>query len=254
MKSKKILWSVLGVLVVLIVAAVIVVALNLDRIVKAGVEAYGPKITGVPVQLDAVHIGLLTGSASVNGLVVGNPAGYKSPQAISVGKASVGVNPFSILSDKIVVRSVRVESPQITFEGGFGGNNLSKIMDNVNASAKSGGPVSTNSAGKPKASKKLEVDDFVISGAKVSGSLTLLDGKEIAVKDLALPDIHLTNLGTGRNGITAADLTQRVLSAISVQTMKSLTQYAADAGGGALKLGDKSVNQIKKGIGNLLNK
>src|SRR5277367_6760912 len=170
---KKIIWSIGIGLVVLIVIAAIVVALFLDNIVKAGVETVGPKITGVSVKLDEIHIGLLTGSAKVKGLVVGNPDGYKTPDAISIGLAEVGVNPFSVLSDKIVVRSVHVESPEITFEGGLSGNNLSKIMDNVNGSAQQGGPVSTNAAGKPKPSKKIEVDDFLITGAKVHGTLVL---------------------------------------------------------------------------------
>jgi len=40
------------------------------------------------------------------------------------------VNPLSVLSDKIVVRSVRVEAPEISFEGSpFGKNNLGQIMD-----------------------------------------------------------------------------------------------------------------------------
>src|ERR1700722_106439 len=108
---KKIFWGILIGAAVLIVIVTIVAAFFLDGIVKKGVETVGPKITKVSINLDAIHIGLLTGSAKINGLVVGNPDGYKAPQAISVGLAEVGVNPFSVLSDKIVVRSIHVESP-----------------------------------------------------------------------------------------------------------------------------------------------
>src|SRR5277367_3174837 len=163
---KKIIWSIGIGLVVLIVIAAIVVALFLDNIVKAGVETVGPKITGVSIKLDEIHIGLLTGSAKVKGLIVGNPDGYKTPNAISVGLAEVGVNPFSVLSDKIVVRFVHVESPEITFEGGLNGNNLSKIEDNVNSVAAAGGPPATTPKAGGKPAKKIEVDDFLITGAK----------------------------------------------------------------------------------------
>jgi len=104
-------------------------------------ETVGPKIMLVSIKVDAVNLSLLNGSAKIKDLVVGNPEGYKTPQAISVSSAAVGVNPLTVFSDKIVVRSVRVEAPEITFEGGLGGNNLSKIMDNVNAVAKNGGPL-----------------------------------------------------------------------------------------------------------------
>src|SRR5208283_5689184 len=146
---RKLFLGVVVVLVVLIVVAVIVMGFFLGTIVKTGMETVGPKITQVSIKVDAVNLSLLTGSARVKGLVVGNPEGYKAPQAISVGSAAVGVNPFSVLSDKIVIRSIRVEAPEITFEGNpFSGNNLGKIMQNVNAATKSGGPASTNATAK----------------------------------------------------------------------------------------------------------
>jgi len=126
-------------------------------------ETAGPKITQVSIKVDAVKLTLLTGSAQVKGLVVGNPEGYKTPQAISVGSAAVDVNPFSVLLDKIVIRSVRVKAPEITFEGNpFSGNNLSAIMKNVNAATKGGGSEPTNAATKPagQAGRKLKWTTF----------------------------------------------------------------------------------------------
>jgi len=207
-------------------------------------ETVGPKITQVSIKVDAVNLSLLTGSARVKGLVVGNPEGYKTPQAISVGSATVSVNPFSVLSDKIVVRSVRVEAAEITFEGGLGGNNLSKIMDNVNAIAKTG--------------RKIEVDDFLITGAMVHVNLTGMSGKEMT---LPLPDIHLTNLGQGNAGITATDLTRRVLGAITAATVKVVASATTDIGKGAGNWGrdagkavGQDMNKITKGIGGLFKK
>jgi hypothetical protein len=252
-------FGLIGVLV-LIVAAVIVAALALDGIVKTGVQTFGPQITKVSINLDSVHIGLLTGSARVKGLVVGNPDGYKTPQAISVGLAEVGVNPFSILSDKIVVRSVHVIAPEITFEGGLGGNNLSKILANVNAFAKAGATTSTNAAtpAAAKPGKKIEVDDFLITGAVVHVSFTGLGGKEMT---LPLPDIHLTDLGKGGDGLTPADLTRAVLSTITGATVKAVAAGASDLGKGAESLGKDAtqgaaagVDKITKGLGGLFGK
>jgi hypothetical protein len=165
----------------------------------------------------------------------------------------VGVNPFSVLSDKIVVRSVRVEAAEITFEGGLGGNNLSKIMDNVNAIAKSGGPASTTTTTKAgnEPGRKIEVDDFLITGAIVHFSVTGISGKEMT---LPLPDIHLTNLGKGNAGITAADLTRRVLGAITTATVKVVASATTDIGKGAGKAVGEGMNKITSGIGGLLKK
>ena len=97
---KKLFLGVIIVLVVLIVVVVMGVGLFLDSIVKKGMETVGPKITQVSIKVDAVNLSLLNGSARVKGLVVGNPEGYKTPQAISVGSAAVGVNPFRFFRTK----------------------------------------------------------------------------------------------------------------------------------------------------------
>ena len=240
-KLEKIFWSVVLVLVVLAIAGAIVASMFLGDIVKKGIETVGPRITQVSVKVDEVRLTLLTGSASVKGLVIGNPEGYQTPQAISAGMISVGVNPLSVLSDKIVVRSLHVESPEITFEGGLGGNNLSKILDNVNASARTTAkPVagSTNAPAQTKPSRNLEVDDLLITGAKVHVSLTDLGGKEMT---LPLPPIHLVNLGKNQDGITAAELTRSVLDAVVSATLKAVGKAAPDIG--------KNAGNLLKGAG-----
>ena len=261
MKKLKIIpWGIGIGLLALIVITVIVVSFFLDSIVKTGMETVGPKIIQVPIKVDSVGLSALTGSAKIKGLVIGNPEGYKTPQAISVGLVAVGVNPLSVLSDKIVVRSVRVEALEITFEGGLRGglreNNLSKIMDNVNATAKKGGPASTNATSQAKPAKKFEVDDVLITGAKIHVNFTDLGGMT-----LPLPPIHLVDLGKDSNGITATDLTRRVLDAITSATLKTVSSAVTDIGKGAESVGKdagktvgKGVNKITKGIGGLFNR
>ncbi|HEY5232515.1 MAG TPA: hypothetical protein VIK35_03150 [Verrucomicrobiae bacterium] len=250
---KKIIWGIVAGLLVLAVIALIIVATFLDGIVKKGVETVGPKITGVSIKLDEMHIGLLTGSGRVKGLVVGNPEGYKAPAAISVGLAEIRVDPLSIMSAKIVMRSVHVESPEITFEGGLSENNLGKIMDNINMVSRNGGPApaATTPGGNPKPAKKIEVDDLLITGAKVHVSLAMLGGKEMT---LSLPEIHLSNLGKGNAGLTATDLTRAVFQSITSATIKAVADAVANVGGDVKKLGGTGINKLKSGLGGLLGK
>ena len=258
-KIKKILLIVVILVVVLGIAGVIVAGLCLDKILKTGIETVAPTITQTTVTVDGVNLSLLSGSAAIKGLVVGNPDGYKTTNAISIGKAAVSVTPGSLLADKLVVRSIEIIAPQITFEGNpFGDNNLQKILNNVS------GPPQTNApATAKKAGKKLEVDDFVISGAKITAHVVGLEGEPFTV---VIPDIHFTSLGTGPDGITAADLTKKVLTEITSASLKIVTERATALMGktannlmkGATDTADKAVNkgtyQFKKGIGNLLGK
>ena len=250
-KAKKIL-LILGIaLLVFILVAVAVVGLFLGKIVKMGINDVGPKITQTTLSVDAVDVSLLTGSAKVKSLVIGNPSGYKAPNAISVGVAAVSVSSMSVMSDKIVVKSIRVESPEITFEGNpLGANNLKKIQDNVNAAAANfQSPLSTNqppkTAAPAKPGAKLEVDDFLITGAKVHVGTGAT---------LPLPDIHLTDLGKGPDGITAADLTKKVLTEVISGTLKAVEGAAVDVGKDATKAVGAGVNKITTGIGGLIKK
>ena len=266
MKKKIILGVGIG-LVVLLVIGVVVVGVHLGDIVKVGLETVGPKITQTTLMVDTVNVSLLGGSAGVKGLVLGNPEGYKSPSAISVGKAAVSLSPGSLLADKIVIRSIELRDAEITFEGNpLGANNLTKLMDNVNALSAAANKAETNppatSSGAKKPAKKLEVDDFLITGAKIHANITGIINKEIT---LTLPEIHLTDLGKGNDGITAADLTKKVLSEITADTLKAivaavtdLSKNVTDAAKGALqdasKAASDSVDKVKKGLGGLLGK
>jgi len=265
MKKKIILGIVTGI-VILLVIGVVVVGVFLGDIVKAGLETVGPKITQTSLTVDTVSVSLLGGSAGVKGLVLGNPEGYKAPQAISIGNAAVSLSPGSLLSDKIVIRSVEIRDAEITFEGNpLGANNLTKIMDNVNAMTASAANTNASAApaaGEKKPAKKLEVDDLLITGAKIQANLTGVINKEIT---LPLPDIHLTDLGKGGDGITAADLTKTVLGEITTDTIKALTSAVANLGkdvtGAAKnavqdagKAAGQGVDKLKKGLGGLFGK
>ena len=248
---KKLLIRISIALIVILILVVVAVGLFLDTAIKKGVETFGPELTQVDIKLDSVHLSLFSGSGTIKGLVVGNPKEYKAPQAIAVGLASLSVSPASVLSDKIVIKSIRVEGPEITFEGGPIHNNLNKILDNVNAATGGNKPAAKESPTPAPASpakkpgKKLEVDEFLITGAKVHVSTTLT---------VPLPDIHLTDLGKGPEGITAADLTRQVLDEVVTATIKAVGSSATDIGKGASKAATDAVGKATKGITDLFKK
>ena len=247
-KLKKTILIAVILAVVIGLAAVIVVGVYFDKIVKAGIEAVAPPITQTSVTVEGVSISLLSGGAGIKGLVIGNPEGYKSASAISLGKAAVKVEPKSLLGDKVIVRSIEIRAPEITFEGNpFGKNNLQSLLDNVNAAA--GG--SSAAAKKPdatpaekKAGKKLQVDDILISNAKVTAKITGLEGEPFSV---IIPDIHFSNLGSGPEGITAAELAKKILEQISVEAIETVGKRAKE-------IGLKTANNLIKGATENANK
>ncbi len=228
---------------VLVVILAVVVAMFLGDIVKKGVETAGPMVTKVDVKLDKASISLL-GSAQLKGLFVGNPPGCKTDSAIKVGEVSVSLKPLSVLSDKIMVESVKVLSPEITIEGGINNNNLTKILDNVNAAA-GGSDATAKKTDEKQGGKKIQVTDLTITGAKVHANTLLSGGKTLTVP---LPDIHLTNLGTGSDGMTPAELTKKVMDQLMGEVVPALTKGVADVGKEALNLGKGATDDAKKSV------
>ena len=106
--------KVLAGLVVLIVAAVVVVVLNLDKGIKTAVETLGPKYTQAEVTLNKVDLSLKSGKGTLSGLVVGNPVGFKTGQAFSLGEISVQVDTSTVTKPVIVIQQIRIMAPEMT--------------------------------------------------------------------------------------------------------------------------------------------
>ena len=204
--KKKLMW--LGGIVILVILVAFVFGfLFLGSVVKAGVEQVGPIVTKVPVKLEGAALSVFNGSGELKGFELGNPEGYKTPNAIKVGTVAVSVSPGSVFKDKVVIHSVRVEGPEITYETSLKENNLSKILANVQAMAGANqSPASPGGKG-----KKLQVDEFVISGGKIHLSATMLGGKSAT---LPLPEIRLSGMGQGPEGITPVEMTEKALGEI----------------------------------------
>jgi len=256
---KKLIVRIAIVVIVLVLVAVVASFFLLGSIIKKGVETVGPQITKTEMRLDGASLSVFSGSGTLKGLLVGNPEGYKTDSAIKVGSVSVGVKPGSIFSDRIHVTHVNVQAPEITFEGGLMGNNLSKLLDNVQ-SGSGGGGKSAGTTESSAGSQKIQVDDFLISGGKIHLSVNVPGVGEKSAT-VPLPEIHFTGLGQGADGITVAELTRKVLNEVLQKAIPAAEKAVADLGKGvtdAVKDLSKdpgtAVDKATKGIGDLLKK
>jgi len=251
---KKIIIRLFLIVVVLLIAALVAVFFSLNSIVKKGVETLGPQMTKVEVRLGSADISPLSGSGRLKKLFVGNPEGYKTPSAIQIGSVKVAVKIGSVLSDTIVVDEINIQAPEITLEGTLTGNNLSKILDNLNAVAGAEKPKTEASA--KKSEKKFIVKDIQINGGKVNVSLNMpvLGGKSLTVP---LPPVHLQDIGKAENGVTSAQLVTAVMKSLLAATTEAATKAITDLGSGlkdVTKGGADELNKAAKGISDLFKK
>ena len=92
-----------GVVVIIIVVLVVLGISKLGPIIKTAVNTYGPKITKTEVSLSDVGISIFTGETKLKGFRLGNPKGFKTPNAVSVGSIYVDVDEKSLTGDTIII-------------------------------------------------------------------------------------------------------------------------------------------------------
>jgi uncharacterized protein involved in outer membrane biogenesis len=255
---KKLILRLALAVVILLILGVVAIGFLLDGLLKRGVETVGPTLTKSEVKLDSATISVLSGSGKLKGLLVGNPAGFKSPSAIQVGTASMALQPGSLFSSKVIIRSINVQSPEITFETDLKGNNLSKLVENLQASTGGSRNIPATTTSDSRASKKVQVDDFLITGGKVHVTVTVLGSQSATV---ALPEIHLTGLGQGPEGITVAELTKRILQVVekeavqaSASALDKLIKDPANLTKALQTSPSEAADRFSKGVGGFLRK
>ena len=208
-----------------------------------------------------MKLSLLSGEGALRGFSLGNPEGYISPTSIEFGEASLSLQPSSLMADKVIIRHVRLEAPVITFEGGLRGNNLNDLMKGMQSGEDQADEGPTTPGGEPAAdaaSRKLQVDEFSLTGATLHAIVKELGGD---TNTFVLPDIILTDLGTGPEGITAGELSKLVLMAVTEKALKVLIESDASLekiGESALQQLDNSGNQdaskAVRGVMDMFNK
>ena len=244
----------LAVVVVLVVGGVVYFASNLDSIIKTAVEDVGSEATKTKVTLDGVKISLTSGEGTLSGFHMGNPEGFKTPEAMSFGKVNVKVDTGSVTNDVIVIKEVVIAAPQITYELAGGGSNIQTIQKNVDAFAKSmGAGGGQKPAEKSEGGKKVIIEHLYVRDGKIGVSAAFLAGKQMNVP---LPNIHMTDIGKKKGGASPAEVADQLLTKISQSAtgavsglgLDKMMGSAKDAASGAAK----SLEGATKGIGDSL--
>ncbi len=202
--------GIVGVIIVAVVVVVVIGLGNIDSIIKDGVETQGSKITQARVTLEEVNIEATSGIGELRGLVVGNPKGFKTDYAFSLGGIKINIDIGTVLEDTVVIREIAIDAPSVIYEIGDGGSNIDalkrNIMKSLGGDGKSAEPAKDDGEG-----KKLIIDHVYIRGGKVSVSASILGGRKLTSP---LPDLHLTDIGKEKGGATPEEVIAEIMNAV----------------------------------------
>ena len=250
-----------GIALVMIVAAVMIIGIsNLGPIIKTAVNKYGPAMTKTDLRINEVSISLFSGEAKLKDFYLGNPKGFKSPEAMSVDAIYLNVDEKSITRDPIIIERIEVVGPNITYEKVKRTDNFQTILRNVKKSADtSKASSSSKKAPEKNSGKKLVIRDFVITDGKVKMDLDMKTGSSISAS-ASLPKIHLKNVGEKSGGATAeevfyivfAELYDKMVSPAVTSTLnkelKGLTSQIPIEDEQTKKSAEKAVSETVKGL------
>jgi uncharacterized protein involved in outer membrane biogenesis len=251
----------IGIALLGIVAAVLIIGIsNMGPIIKTAVNKYGPAMTKTDLRINDVSISLFSGEAKLKDFYLGNPKGFKSPEAMRVNAIYVNVDEKSITRDPIIIDRVEVVGPNITYEKVQRTDNFQTILNNVKRSAetsKSSSP--SKKPSKESTAKKLVIRDFIITDGKVNMDVDMQAGSSISAS-ASLPKIHLKNVGEKSGGATAeevfyivfAELYDKLVSPAVTATLnkelKGLTSRIPIEDEETKKSVEKTVNETVKGL------
>lgn len=236
MTSKRKFLFVGGAVIVLILTGLVHVGLGVT--IKSAVEKIGPQITKTELRLGLVTLSPLTGRARLRNLHMGNPAGFETPFAIRMKDFKVSLSVRSLFSDRIVIRNVVIREPEISYESNSSGNNLKTIQKNVESFAPSQG-------GEGKSpSKKIVIESLTIEKGRLFFKPKLVGGEPI---EIALPDIHMENIGKESNGIPPSEAVSAVMNNITNQSVSAVSQLGQQVGEG-IKKSAEGIGKSLKGV------
>lgn len=233
---KKILMTVAALVLIALAVAFWWLRGNMDGLVKQAIQTYGSRMTQATVTVDAVEIKATDGKGVIRGLVVGNPAGFKTAHAFKADVIEVQIDLASLTREIIVVKRIAVMAPEVIYEKGETHTNFDAIQKNI---VQSLGLATSTPSGKPP--QRLIVEEFSIEGAKAEASAAFLGGKTVNV---ALPDIHLRDIGKNSGGVTPGELGQEISKALQRRLIPAVNfgKLMQSAGEGLEKAGNAIKN------------
>jgi uncharacterized protein involved in outer membrane biogenesis len=244
---------VMVVAVVALAASLVFALFFLDSSITAAVNKKGPALTGTTVSLKDTKFSPLTGRLQLYGLIVGNPEGFTTPDAVRFSRLTLKLKPLSLLSRVIVIEEILIDAPEITYEIGAGDSNLSRIEKNISGERPSvsappgpGAEPRREPAArqrKKKDPRKFQIDQLVIRNGRVHLSATLLHGARATIP---LPPIQIDGIGKERGGATLSESITLILKSVA-DTVSGNTDDTGDAG-------EKAIQNVAGALKGLLDR
>lgn len=255
----KILVGVFVVLLILLLGAILTLPMTIGPLVKSAAATFGPKALGVDVSIGDVKLQPLAGQLTISDIKIGNPKGYSSKDAFAVKTIEIKLKTGSLIKgDVIEIKKILIDAPEISYETKDGLSNFDTMLARAKAAEKSEDAKDPKESSGKKSKKKVIIDEFILTGSKVSYASALTFNKPIT---LPLPPVKVTDIGKESGGASMIEALNQVFGSIvgglkemitqlatgSADALKGAGKAATDALGNVAKSGTEAVGALGKG-------
>ncbi|CAE7735049.1 Proc [Symbiodinium microadriaticum] len=181
-----------------------------DSLVVRGIEVGGSRVLGTQVDVDSALISPVGGVGSISGLRVANLEGFQSDYAFQMEEISIELDVGSVFSDVVIVESVTISQPQITYERSLTRDNIRALLNNISSGGGASAP-----ADEAASTRRIIIREFLMENPRVNLVAASMEAP------IALPSISLRNIGEENNAATVADALRQILSAVSTSILNS---------------------------------
>ncbi len=194
MKLVKIVGALVLVLLLAVAGGVWYLASNLDDLVKTAIEKAGSHATQTKVSVSKISLGeLLEGKASIEGLSIGNPAGFTDPTIFSLGKVSAHVNIDQTSEKKVVMEEIFIGAPRVTLEIDKNGNtNVEALQKNLERLMGEEGAAPAETSGGQADAPKVLVKKLTVAEGGATARIAALGNEAMSV---VVPTFTMTDIG-----------------------------------------------------------
>ncbi|WP_372366688.1 hypothetical protein [Candidatus Uabimicrobium sp. HlEnr_7] len=217
----------LAIIATAVIAGFVMTGGDIGFLIKQGIQDKGSEVMGVPVTVENVDMPILTGIGKIENLIITNPQGEESDYTFKMGILNIEIDPETIKTEKVRIKKLIIDSPEISFEGDIKNNNIMQLQKNIQANKKD----------EKKKEKKVQLDYLKIQNGKLK-----LQFKGLKSKTITLADLELENIGSGGD-TSISEMGQQIMR----QFLKIITAtLKKEMGGNIKKIKDKIKPPFKR--------
>ncbi|MFA7172627.1 MAG: AsmA family protein [Kiritimatiellia bacterium] len=247
-KLVKIIVGIIVVLLVVLLGAILTLPLTIAPLVKSAAATFGPKVLGVDVSIGDVKLRPIAGQLTISGIKIGNPAGYSSKDAFAAKTIDINLKTISLIKGDVVeIKKILIDAPELSYETKDGRSNFDAMLAKAQSAEKSESSKPPKDSPDKKAKKKVIIDEFILTGSKVSYASSLTFNKPIT---LPLPPVKLHDIGKASGGATVIEALNQVFESIVGALKEAMTKLATgslDALKGVRKAATNALGNVAQG-------